>query len=329
MSSLTMGKDTVHMQVMLTQGESSPSSIYEELFELFEASFSGEMSKPIWHNLSQQPSLTVPGCLPTVTGGVQPPDITTYYRFSDNANTLVMLSLATKEAKERIHRLRKSGSSIDLTLGQDRQKAEIALQAFQLVASKGDLAELLGNVVQAAEEKFIDLKGQLKTQRASLAQLAIAQQLNEIETRTENYPLLSAKDAAKLYGDFRSTNPSRVVSNAKQANEIFAFNFGNSKNVQVPAFQFKPQLGVYAAVPKLCRILSGLNDWGVYHWFTSEAEDLGCTPADALAKPDLEGDLLYLAGLFKNDSTFRSLSFESDQYVDKMRDKEVSDNHAE
>lgn len=142
-------------------------------------------------------------------------------------------------------------------------------------------------------------------------QYQLAQRLNDIEARASEYPLVTPKDASRLLGELSATNPSRLVATLKAEHKLFAFNFGDAKSVQVPAFQFKPDLGVFSVVPKLCRILSGLNDWGVYHWFTTYSPDLDCSPAEALAISELGDDLVYLAGLFKSSSTLRELSFDA------------------
>jgi hypothetical protein len=68
---------------------------------------------------------------------------------------------------------------------------------------------------------------------------------------------------------------------------------------------------VYKPVEKLCHILDELNDWGVYKWLTTHDEDLECTPAQAISRPELEEDLLYLAGVFKSESTLRGLNVTS------------------
>ncbi|MDO6706956.1 hypothetical protein [Photobacterium sp. 1_MG-2023] len=180
-------------------------------------------------------------------------------------------------------------------------------------AQKGGLQHIVDLLERDAEQQFSDFKRRIKDHTSSETQFMIASALNEIEARTEQYPLLSASAATNLLGEFQASNPSRVISQASQARRLFAFNFGDAKTVQVPAFQFDTKhLGVWKAVPELCQTLNGLNDWGVYQWLTSVSDDLGCTPAEALQKPELEADLLYLASLYKADSTFNDLSYTAD-----------------
>jgi hypothetical protein len=180
-------------------------------------------------------------------------------------------------------------------------------------AHRGTLEHVNEILQKDAVQQFSEFKLKIKEQPATETQYLIARQLNRIEALTKEFPLVSAKQAVYLLGDLSATNPSRVINTAKQANRLFAFNFGDSKSTQVPVFQFDPEkLGVYKPVPELCRILDGLNDWGVYQWLTTTHDDLGCSPANALSRPEMEADLLFLAGLFKSDSTLRELSYTAD-----------------
>jgi len=160
------------------------------------------------------------------------------------------------------------------------------------------------------EVDFNEFKKSVKPHSMSETQYVLAQSLNAIEKRVAEFPLVSPKEAAMLMGEVNSTNASRTISAARDQKRIFAFTFGDSKATQVPAFQFNATaLKVWQPVPELAQILSGLNDWGVYSWFTTHNYDLECTPAEALGRPDLYEDLVYLAGLFKSESTLAHLSF--------------------
>ncbi|CCN40124.1 hypothetical protein VIBNIFTn2_120106 [Vibrio nigripulchritudo FTn2] len=186
-----------------------------------------------------------------------------------------------------------------------------AMRALRHHISHGSLEHMVRILQDDAEKSFDDFKEAIKPHgRADDTQYLIAKDLNDIEARTSDYPLTSAKHAAVLYGEMNSANPSRLVAKLKKEFKILGFYFGNSRNIQIPIFQFDTDsLGVYETVPKLCRIFDDLNDWGVYKWLTSFDEDLECTPAQAIRRPELEDDLLYLAGLFKSASTLRELSF--------------------
>ncbi len=165
-------------------------------------------------------------------------------------------------------------------------------------------------LIEDSEQTFFELKEAIKASRASQTQVAIAQQLNQIEELSKTYPLVSAKSAANLRGDIGVKNASRTINLAHSENQLFVFYFGNGKTAQVPTFQFDLEnLGVYEVVPRLCEILSGLNDWAVYKWFATHSEDLGYTPAEALKHSESWSDLKYLAGIFKSTSTLRDLSY--------------------
>lgn len=66
------------------------------------------------------------------------------------------------------------------------------------------------------------------------------------------------------------------------------------------------------AIPRLCELFGELNDWAVFHWFTTFNEDLGMTPATALKEASRHGELLELAGLYVNESQCKHLSFSID-----------------
>ncbi|EOA6542222.1 TPA: hypothetical protein ACGU7E_003450 [Vibrio vulnificus] len=180
----------------------------------------------------------------------------------------------------------------------------------------GDIHALVAELEQKADSKFLAFKDELKQHSMDDAQFSIAKSLNAIEDRVQQFPLLTPKQASIFLGDLASRNPSRTVNKAKEEGNIFVFYFGNTRTAQIPAFQFNTEnLGVYDVVPRLTKALEGLNDWGVYSWFTTKSEDLDCTPAEAVSKPELYDELRYLAGLFKSDSTLRDLSFVANNEV--------------
>lgn len=177
---------------------------------------------------------------------------------------------------------------------------------------QGDVGWLLDELEQKAGQEFMQFKEAIKPHNSDQTQFDIAQSLNDIEERIEDYPLLTPKQAAVLMGEMNSKNPSRVINTAREQGNILVFYFGDSKTAQIPAFQFKPGaqgFGSWEVMPKLINILKGVHDWGVYSWFTTENEDLGCTPADAIGDPGRTSDLLYLAGLLKSESTLRDLNY--------------------
>lgn len=181
----------------------------------------------------------------------------------------------------------------------------------------GGIHDLVNELEQRVDSDFLRFKEDLKQHAMDETQFSIANSLNEIEERTTQFPLFSPKQAAVLLGDVTSKNPSRTINKAKEDGELFVFYFGNTKTAQVPSFQFNTRtLGVWKIIPKLAKTLKGLNDWGVYSWFTTDSDDLGCTPAEAVSKPEAYDDLTYLAGLFKSESTLRDLNFVAHSEVD-------------
>lgn len=135
-------------------------------------------------------------------------------------------------------------------------------------------------------------------------------QLNNIKQRAIEFPLITPTDAVGFLGNITTKNPSEFILREKEKLQLFAFNFGDSESIEVPLFQFNPvNNAVYNVVPKLCRILNGLNDFGVYIWFTTVSDDLKCTPAEAIKNPELEDDLIFLAGLFYSNSQLSDLDF--------------------
>ena len=132
-----------------------------------------------------------------------------------------------------------------------------------------------------------------------------------LDERITQFPLVSLEEAVCLLGYRDDEDALHLVNEAKKNHQLFAFNFFNDgKPVGIPLFQIDfDKAQVFAVVPKLCAMLSQLNDIGVYCWLTSFDEDLGCTPAEAFQNPEKEDTLMYLAGLFVSDSTLRNLDF--------------------
>lgn len=198
------------------------------------------------------------------------------------------------------------------------EEAELVSGAMRVMEhhiAHGSIKHMYHLLQQDAQKSFDDFKDAIKLHTsADDTQYLIAKDLNEIEARAKDFPLLTAKQAAILFGEVSAANPSRLVAKLKKESKLLGFYFGNSRNIQIPAFQFDTErLGVYKPVKKLCHIFDGLNDWGVYKWLTTYSDDLECTPAQALSRPELEEDLLYLAGLFKSQSTLRDLTFASEE----------------
>ncbi|MEZ8651874.1 hypothetical protein AB6D92_23305 [Vibrio splendidus] len=198
------------------------------------------------------------------------------------------------------------------------EEAELVSGAMRVMEhhiAHGSVKHMYRLLQQDAQKSFDDFKEAIKPHTsADDTQYLIAKDLNEIEARAKNFPLITAKQASVLFGEVSAANPSRLVAKLKKEMKLLGFYFGNSRNIQIPAFQFDTErLGVYKPVERLCHIFDGLNDWGVYKWLTTHNDDLECTPAQAISRPELGEDLLYLAGLFKSQSTLRDLTFASEE----------------
>ncbi|MDA0383557.1 hypothetical protein [Vibrio owensii] len=211
---------------------------------------------------------------------------------------------------EKIRIKEDSKRTINVTIDHEWKKAEMLASVVQKLSESDKIDALIDWAISQEETAFENFRSVLKETQASEEQFAAAKVLNDIESRVSEYPMCSVATAAKLLGEVTTKNPSRVIATARKENKIFAFTFGSAKNIQVPFFQFNTKkLGVYEPVPELCRILSGLNDWGVYQWLTTHSADLETAPAVALKHESLWDDLLLLAGLFKSQNTYRDLSF--------------------
>ncbi|MPY24535.1 hypothetical protein [Shewanella sp. YLB-07] len=166
---------------------------------------------------------------------------------------------------------------------------------------------------KAALNKFLASKDFVRENHLSEAQLAVAAHLNRIETKERNYPLVIPAKATLLLGHGENANPSRIITRLKDDRELFAFSFGQARSVRIPIFQVDlEKMKVWHIIPTLSRILAGLNDWGVYDWFTTYSEDLDAAPADCLDDKDKFDDLIILAGLFKSNSIQGNLRFTAD-----------------
>ncbi|WP_052125078.1 hypothetical protein [Vibrio sinaloensis] len=137
--------------------------------------------------------------------------------------------------------------------------------------------------------------------------------MEPFEEETKRFPLLTETQAAKYLGGAASTNPSAFLLKAKQEKQLFVFYFDDPDVALIPEFQFNPSTHtIYPSVPRLCQLLEGLNDYGVYIWLIHHDEDLGASPAEVLGTTEneqLQDDLFYLAGLFKSESTLQQLNF--------------------
>ncbi|MEF1281768.1 hypothetical protein QTO05_22085 [Vibrio fortis] len=217
-------------------------------------------------------------------------------------NGLIMSSANDQTCIKKPKCLRLDGSEIE--------KINEAISLIQRHIDCGSLERVMQLLRKDAEISFEDYEEVIEPPTKRL----ITKKLNEIEARTSEYPFISAKQAADLLGDVNATNPSRLIAQLKKERKIIGFYFGNSSEIQIPAFQFnRSSLGVHKPVEKLCHTLDHLNDWGVYKWLTTYDEDLKCTPAQAISRPALEKDLLYLAGIFKSESTLRDSIFTSEE----------------
>lgn len=218
-----------------------------------------------------------------------------------------MVTLQTDNVKPEM-----INQSLRLSLG-DIEKVNDVMRLIQRYIDNDSLDNMIQLLQKDAEKSFDDFKEAIRPHlNVDDTQHLIARKLNEIEAKKNEYPLVTAEQAAALFGEVDTSNPSRLVAKLKKELKIIGFYFGNSHNIQIPAFQFDlARLGVHKPVSKLCHILDGLNDWGVYKWLTTHNADLECTPAQAISRPELEEDLLYLAGMFKSDSTLRDSNFVS------------------
>lgn len=222
------------------------------------------------------------------------------------------LTMSTVKGSTHVGKLETMNQSLSLGSG-DVKRIHDAMRIVQQYIDHGSLERMMQVLQKDFEKNFNDLKEAIKPHsNADDTQYLIAKSLNEIEARTSDYPLITAKQAAALYGEVSAVNSSRLITKLKKELKIIGFYFGNSRSIQIPAFQFDMvSLGVHKPVERLCHILDGLNDWGVYKWLTTHNDDLGCTPAQAINRPELAEDLLYLASIFKSESTLRDLTFVS------------------
>lgn len=203
-----------------------------------------------------------------------------------------------------------------LNVDESRDLTQV-MALIECYASQGDLAHLVETMELDLEQRLQDFKDVIKNYRYSSEQYALTQQLNEIESRVEHFPLLAPKQACLLMGDMSPSNPSRNIDKFKKDGRLLVFSFGDTKKAQIPAFQFDIEhQTLWPAIPRLCTLFSTLSDWGVYQWFTTFDEDLQCSPADALSQPEKLDDLLDVAGLFLNTSQLRELSFTAQKNTD-------------
>lgn len=195
---------------------------------------------------------------------------------------------------------------------QPNENHEIAniLRLVTNLSNQGMLKQANHALEEVFQQSFFDLKETVGRRKASEVQYLIAKQLNDIETLASQYPLLTAKQATAMFGDLSTRSVSRTINTACQEDRLFVFYFGDAKNAQIPEFQFNVEtLGVHEVVPRLCKVLKGINDWAVYKWFSSYSEDLGCTPANAIERKERWDDLVYLAGIFASSCNLRDLNY--------------------
>lgn len=76
-----------------------------------------------------------------------------------------------------------------------------------------------------------------KPDSCSDAQLSLLDTLNEIESLSNDYPLVEAKEAAQFCHVLRSNDD---VEGLVEQHKLFAFTFGHPKSLKVPVFQFDP-----------------------------------------------------------------------------------------
>lgn len=232
----------------------------------------------------------------------------------NQGRTVILNGLVMSMMKGQTYLIKPETISQNLRLSSgDVERVNGAMRLIQRYIDHGSLDRMVKLLQIDAEKSFCDFKEAVGLiSNTNDTHYLIAKDLKEIEARTNKYPLIPAKQAAIFLGEVNITNPSRLVAKLKKELKIIGFYFGNSRKIQIPAFQFDMiNLGVYKPVEKLCHILDELNDWGVYKWLTTHDEDLECTPAQAISRPELEEDLLYLAGVFKSESTLRGLNVTS------------------
>ena len=184
------------------------------------------------------------------------------------------------------------------------------LELTELFAQSGELDHFLSMAEEHAEHSLMEFKRSVKARNYSPAQYELVQALNTIEKKVTEFPLVTPKQATTLLGMFASSNPSRDIGKLVKQNKLLGFSFGEAKVLQLPAFQIDDkELKVWPPVHRICELLSNLNDWAVYDWLTTDNDDLGTTPADALKRAELYDDLLDVAGLFRNENKHAHLSF--------------------
>ncbi len=207
------------------------------------------------------------------------------------------------------------GTEIEFIINADDEfPLERHLELMQLFSQHGELSELTKLAEDLAENKLLDFKQSVKSKHYSPAEYEIVQQLNAIEDKVYEYPLITPKEATRLLGMFSATNPSRDIAHLVKSQKLFGFSFGETKTLQIPAFQFNTSdFKIWEPVSRLCGLLGDLNDWAVYDWMTTFDDDLETTPALALQEPDKYADLIDLAGLYRNENKHAHLSYTAEK----------------
>ena len=251
------------------------------------------------------------------------------HSYDPNKSSTTYVTITSKPHPEQRVRIRKGKRSsqcvvinpLDIPKKHSSEPVQLEIHAAEAQMSRilelterfsqnGELADFLNLAEEHAEHGLLEFKRSVKKSSYSPAQYELVQTLNTIEKKITEFPLVTPKQATQLLGMFASSNPSRDIGKLVKQNKLFGFSFGESKVLQLPAFQFDDkELKAWPPVNRLCELLSNLNDWAVYDWLTTDNDDLGTTPAEALKRPDLYDDLLDIAGLYRNENKHAHLSF--------------------
>ena len=156
-------------------------------------------------------------------------------------------------------------------------------------------------------EDVYAIKEQLKKHPIDNVDNDVFNALNAIEQRDAMYPMLSIKEAAVLLsGMSKGVNHSRIVSQARDKQEIFAFRFSlndSSKvneKLKIPAFQFDAEhSGVFTCIPAMVRGLQGLSDHAVFNWLTTPLKKYKKSPAQLVSEPAVADELVDRARFYK------------------------------
>ncbi|GAM55644.1 hypothetical protein JCM19231_2996 [Vibrio ishigakensis] len=184
---------------------------------------------------------------------------------------------------------------------------EVLVDLLAAIARENSLGELADKTTPMIESDLLKFKHAVKPFEYSSLQYKLVQDLNSIERRAEEYPLLSPQNVGELC---RLPNPSYDVFKLIREQKLLSFTFGESNTFLLPEFQFNLASNeTWEPVPYLCVLFAEVSDWIAFEWFTTYTADLGMTPAAALQNTHLHEELADLAGLYVGECRCAHLSF--------------------